>query len=93
MYQGINKAIDQVISKHKKTIERDTHYYIQGLEVAKLLVDQTQEIDVEEVPYETFENIVQILSNYLEKEDMEKIIAEVFISKEDEDGQENRCNG
>ncbi|MFO1442969.1 hypothetical protein KDN24_07025 [Bacillus sp. Bva_UNVM-123] len=89
MYEHINEAIDKVIEYHKtldpkshSLTEKEAHYFIQGLEVAKQIVNQSQEIDIEEVSYETFENVVKNLRTTLNQYDMEEIIGNVFMEKE-----------
>ncbi|TCJ00426.1 hypothetical protein [Cytobacillus praedii] len=91
MYKHINEAIDKIIEFHKtldpkkhNMTKEEAHYYIQGLEVAKQLVEQTQEIDTGELAFETFENVVRNLSAELDQYDMEEIIGDVFMEKEKE---------
>lgn len=81
MYKHIIETIDEVIKQHidKKDVgesERDQHYFIQGLEVAKQLIEQVQETDIE-CAYETFENIVLNLRNEMSKDEMKDIIDEI----------------
>lgn len=90
MYEHINETINKVIENHKfldpkkhNMTEKDTHYYIQGLEVAKQLVEQTQDFDTEELALETFENVVRHLSKTLDKYAMAEIIEAAYEAKED----------
>ncbi|PLR99505.1 hypothetical protein [Bacillus sp. T33-2] len=92
MYQSILDSINATIEHHKKLnpsnhklSEQEVHYFIQGLEVAKQLVEQTQELNVEELAYETFEDTVRTLSDHLDRYDMEVIIEDVFMDKDSEE--------
>ena len=78
MYKHIIETIDEVIKQHqeKKDIgisERDHHYYIQGLEVAKQLIQQVQDTDIE-MPHETLENVIIHLRNEISDDEMKDII-------------------
>jgi hypothetical protein len=92
MYQEIIKGIDELIKHHKKLkpedykmTEQEAHYFIHGLNVAKQQVEQLQEIHTKELAYETFENVVKALCDHLDRYDMEVIIEDVFMDKDNEE--------
>lgn len=85
MYKNIIDVLNQAIKHHQEIWEKSTditeqekHYFIQGLEVAKQLVEGEQDLVIDELAYETFEEVVEVLKGSLEKHEMEEIIEEVF---------------
>jgi hypothetical protein len=86
MYQNIIDAINQCIENYKNNddiggSDKDKHYFIEGLKVAKQIVEQVRETDIE-MAYETFENVVMTLKNELDRYDMEVIIEDVFMDED-----------
>jgi 5-bromo-4-chloroindolyl phosphate hydrolysis protein len=89
MYKEINRVIDQIIELHKNTenemTDRERHYFIQGLEVAKQQIEQLEEYHTTELAYETFEDTVRALKGNLDRYDMEVIIEDIFMDDDSEE--------
>jgi hypothetical protein len=84
MYQHIIAAIEAVEKKSNEMefgSERDNHYFLEGLNVAKQVIKEVGETDIE-MAYETFENTVIALKDELDKYDMEVIIEDVFMDED-----------
>jgi 5-bromo-4-chloroindolyl phosphate hydrolysis protein len=72
MYQNIINDVDGVINQHKENkiktglTEKEKFYFIQGLEVAKQIIENAEDIAIDEIAYETFEDTVKALKDSLD---------------------------
>lgn len=90
MYSSIIEGINEIIKYNKdldpKThnmSDKEAHYFIQGLEVAKQTIKQVEEFSTDELAHETFEEVVAALKDTLDKEDMKETIDHVFGNEEE----------
>lgn len=68
IYDDLLEVVDKVIEAHNnssdKLPEQSHYYFIQGLKVAKQLIDQEQDDVYEEYSYETLELLIDSLLEY-----------------------------
>ncbi|MGD6876969.1 hypothetical protein [Bacillus infantis] len=90
MYSSIIEGIDEIIKYHNglnpnthNMSEKEAHYFIQGLEVAKQTIRQFEEFNTDELAHETFEEVVVALKETLDEEDMKETINHVFGNEEE----------
>lgn len=86
IYDSILDLIDKEITYHglsKHVSEENKHYFIQGLIIAKQIIEQEQDFVYSDYAYEKFEEVVESflddqvnVSNCLYPEDIEKIVEE-----------------
>ena len=89
MYQHIIDALNETINYHRSkespvAIEnRDLHYFIQGLQVAKQIVSGCEDSAIDDTPHETFEDTVRALWNELDRNEMLTILDDISVEMEE----------
>ncbi|MFS0657474.1 hypothetical protein AB1L07_02450 [Niallia alba] len=86
LFTDIIKNIDETINQYDQKAlgkaigisEKENHMFIQGLKVAKQIVDNIEELVKDEIPHEYFEEVVKGLQGCLEIEEMKEIIESVL---------------
>ena len=90
MYKNLLETMEETIKHYhnqeftKEMDEQNWHYFIQGLKVAVSVIEQTREVesDVDELAYETFEEIFDYYSEILDPEDFQGIISRFEIEED-----------
>lgn len=91
LYQSVTEALNSVIKHYESEgtndnfTDRDKHHLIEGLKVATQIVEQTEEIDTDELSYETLENALKIFQKaYIEQynpEEFNELLNEHLIEE------------
>lgn len=88
MYKIIFQVINEVIKCHetwkltKDMTERDRVMFINGLNVAKQLIEQIEEDNKIDFAYETLEDTIKFLKDNLNKEEVIEIVESIFDEEE-----------
>lgn len=81
MYQSIIDSLNHMLKgKVYGMTEEHEHYYKQGINVARQIIEQIEDVNSSELAYETLEETLVSIKNSLHEEDVMELVRSVYTN-------------
>lgn len=83
MYQSIINDLDYIIKNYnpKSMSDKEKHYFLQGVSMAKQIIEQAEDFNAGESAYETLEATLKAVNSHLFRDEVNQLVDEIYEGK------------